>query len=265
MLVVFLFFGALVSGLGLWADTSADQTISYSAASIVNAADNQPGVLSPNTIGTIYGTGLAYNTAAITPGDISGGVLPTVLPGTGVRVIFGGLMANIYYVSPTQINFLVPSTLLPGNVNIQVVLDALPGPAVPIQITAATPALFQADATNAVATEADGTLITPAAPAQPGDIVVLYATGLGGTVPALVYALIPTEAALLSRFANFQVLLDGTPVDQSLILYAGIAPGLAGVYQVNLKLPDSTGPNPEIRIGFSDVMSIAGVKLPVNP
>lgn len=263
MLVAFLLLVALVPGL--WADTSANQTISYSPASIVNAADNQPGILSPNVIGTIYGTGLAYNTKAIAPTDISGGILPTVLPGTGVRVICGGLMANIYYVSPTQINFLVPSTLLPGTVNIQIVLDGLPGPAAPIQIVAATPALFQLDTQNTIATRPDGSLITPGAPAHPGDIVVLYATGLGKTVPALVYAQIPTAAATLVRMADFQTLLDGAPVDPTAILYAGITPGLAGVYQVNLRIPDSTAANPEIRIGFPDALSKPGLKLPVNP
>ena len=87
---------------------------SYSAASIVNAADNLAGPLAPNTIATIYGTGLAYGTKWLTPDDIRGGVLPTVLPGTGVRILVGGVLANLYYVSPLQINFLVPPNLLPG-------------------------------------------------------------------------------------------------------------------------------------------------------
>lgn len=265
MLVVLLLLGALVSGCELAADTGANQSIVYSSTSIVNAADNQPGVLSPNVIGTIYGTGLAYTTRAIAPSDISGGVLPTVLPGTGVHVICGGLMANIYYVSPTQINFLVPSMLVPGTVNIQVVLDALPGPLAPVQLAAATPALFQMDPQNAVATRADGTLLTPDAAAHPGEIVVLYATGLGKTIPALIYAQIPTAAATLARIADFQILLDGALVDPSAVLYAGITPGLAGLYQVNFRVPASIGPNPEIRIGFPDAMSRAGIQLPVSP
>ena len=66
---------------------------SYSAASIVNAADNLAGPLAPNTIATIYGTGLAYGTKWLTPDDIRGGVLPTVLPGTGVRILVGGVLA----------------------------------------------------------------------------------------------------------------------------------------------------------------------------
>src|SRR5882757_1529073 len=52
---------------------------SYSAASIVNAADSLAGPLAPNTIATIYGTGLAYGTKWLTADDIRAGLLPTVL------------------------------------------------------------------------------------------------------------------------------------------------------------------------------------------
>src|SRR5713226_8491781 len=113
---------------------------SYSAAGIVNSADNQAGWLAPNTIGTLYGTGLAYVTKSLTADDVRGGVLPTVLPGTGVRVLIGGLPATPYYVSPTQINFLVPVALLPGPSDFQIVLDAHAGPLISILLAPAAPA-----------------------------------------------------------------------------------------------------------------------------
>src|SRR5438132_9456815 len=115
MAAVWFLLAMLALGSVLRADTSANREApSYSGASIVNAADNQPGPLAPNAIATLYGTGLAYITKAISPQDIRGGLLPTILPGTGVRVLVGNLPANIYFVSPTQINFLVPSSLLSG-------------------------------------------------------------------------------------------------------------------------------------------------------
>jgi uncharacterized protein (TIGR03437 family) len=236
----------------------------YSAASIVNAADNETPSLAPNVIATIYGTGLAYVTRAMGPDDIHGGTLPTVLSGTGVRVIVGGIIANIYYVSPTQINFLVPASLLPAQSNVQVVLDSTSGPLIPIQIAASSPALFQLDAQNAIATRPDGTLLTPNAPANPGDIVILYATGLGQTVPPAVYAQVATQAAFLKQFADFQIMLDGSAIDPIDILYAGLAPGFAGLYQINLIVPAATGPNPEIRIGFTGTLSKSGLRLPLQ-
>jgi uncharacterized protein (TIGR03437 family) len=237
----------------------------YSAASIVNAADNQSGTLAPNTIATIYGQNLAYGTQTLSIDEIQGGVLPTVFPGTGARVIIGSILANLLYVSPTQINFLVPPNLIPGTTNLNVVVDSFAGPTIPIQLAAASPALFQADANNVIAVEAAGTLITPSTPAQPGDVIILYATGLGTTAPPVVYSQIPFTAARVVQSESFTVQLDAVPVDPGAIFYAGIAPGFAGLYQINLTLPLSTGPNPQITIGFSGNMSPPGITLPVQP
>lgn len=237
----------------------------YSADSLVNSADNQSGWLAPNAIATLYGKYLAYNTATIAPTDISGGVLPTVLPRTGVRVLVNGLAASPFYVSPTQINFLIPSNLLPGPTTVQLVIDGLAGPAISVQLGAAAPALFQLDQQTAIATRADGSLITSAASAHPGDVVVLYANGLGQTVPPVGYRELPTTAAALTQSSAFQAWLDGVALAPSAVAYAGITPGSAGLYQVNLTLPPSTGANPEIRISIGDAVSKSGLHLPVSP
>jgi uncharacterized protein (TIGR03437 family) len=123
--------------------------------------------------------------------------------------------------------------------------------------------LFQLDAQNAVTTRDDGSAITPDKPVNPGDDVILYVTGLGQTMPPIQYCELPTKAAPLKQLADLKVALDGIVVDAGNITYAGIAPGFAGLYQVNLQLPASIGSNPEIRIGFGDQLSKAGLKLPV--
>jgi uncharacterized protein (TIGR03437 family) len=236
----------------------------YTAASIVNAADNLTGPLAPNTIATIYGTGLAYGTKSLTASDIRGGVLPTVLPGTGVRVSVGGIPANLYYVSPLQINFLVPPLLGPGLWDIQVSLDSLNGPSIQVELKATSPAFFQLDAQNAVSTRDDGSTITPDNPVKPGDDVVLYCAGLGETIPRVYYLELPTAAAPLRQLADLKLMLDGVAIDAIYVTYAGVAPGFAGLYQVNVKLPATTGSNPEIRIGFGDQLSKPGLRLPVQ-
>ena len=236
----------------------------YTPNSVVNAADNQGG-LAPNTIAAIYGTGLAFTTRAISADDIKEGTLPTVLPGTGVRVSVGGILANIYYVSPGQINFLVPALLTAGSSYVQVFLDGRAGPQVSLQVGSVSPALFQLDARSAVATRVDGTVFTADNPAHPGDIVILYATGLGQTVPPAVYSTVPPAAAVLRDMLDFRIVLDGAPADPSLVFYAGAAPGFAGLYQINCQLPDSAGPNPEIRISAGGQLSKPGVTLPVKP
>lgn len=259
-LLVLLAFGA-----PLGAENGKREAPSYSAASIVNAATNLPGGLAPNTIATLYGSNLSFVTRAVGVDDIRGGVLPLALPGAGVRVSVGDVAAHIYYVSPTQVNLLIPSTLAPGPAELQLTLDGRAGPAVGIQLAAAAPALFQLSERWIVACRADGTVISEEAPARPGELVILYATGLGRTVPNPHSGEIPRQAAVLERLSEFQVWLDGAPLGPERIAYAGVAPGFAGLYQINLRLPDDVQRNPEVRLKLGDQMSPSGTALPTAP
>ncbi len=272
MPLALLLLGLMVARCGLGAEAPVPRVApNYTAASIVNSADNLSGVLAPNTIGTIYGTNLAYGTASLTPADVQGGVLPIVLGDSETQVFFGNYAADLYYVSPTQINFLVPPMMLPGPVSFRVVIDGLEGKAIQLTLGAAAPGLFAMlvkDVTYAIATLVDGSLLTPSPPsseAKPGVIVVLYATGLGATTPPAIYGQLPTAAAPLAPGANLEVLLNGVAVESSAIGYAGVAPDNAGLYQINLTLPKSTASNPEIRLRMHGVSSIPGVHLPVSP
>jgi uncharacterized protein (TIGR03437 family) len=95
--------------------------------------------------------------------------------------------------------------------------------------------------------------------------VVLYATGLGATVPPAIYGQLPMAAASLAPGANLKIFLNGVAVDDSAIIYAGAAPGFAGLYQINVTLPGKVGTNPEIKLVMGKAASIAGVHLPVGP
>jgi uncharacterized protein (TIGR03437 family) len=101
--------------------------------------------------------------------------------------------------------------------------------------------------------------------ARAGDYVILYATGLGETKPKIAPGQIPKAAAMLEHMASFRVLLNDEQLDRANVLYAGLAPGFAGLYQINLKLPDTVPRNPEIRIGFNDILSPTNVRLPLQP
>ena len=59
--------------------------------------------------------------------------------------------------------------------------------------------------------------------------------------------------------------LNGSAVDPSKVAYAGVTPGYAGLYQVNLFVPDDAPANPEVRIGWTGQMSAAQLILPVQP
>lgn len=233
----------------------------YSIASIVNAASNVAGALAPNTIATIYGLNLSFSTRAVSTQDIRDGFLPTVL--AGVRVLVGGLPANLYYVSPTQINFLIPSILLPGYVDLVVVRHGVAGPVVRIRLLETAPGFFQLDPETAIATHADGRVVTYEDPARPGETIVLYATGLGRTIPDQRPGVLAERAAQIERFDELDLYLDNVAVPRHHVFYAGITPGFAGLYQVNVTLPEDTPSNPEIRLALGGLPSPPGIKLPV--
>jgi uncharacterized protein (TIGR03437 family) len=236
----------------------------YTAASIANSASATAGPYAPNTLVTIYGQNLASVTRALSSADIRAGMLPTALIGTGVLVLINQIPADIYYVSPGQVNILIPTILVAGPAVLQLEWDGVAGPAIPIMLGPTAPALFQSDSTNVLAARLDGTAIDSAHPAHAGDQIVLWATGLGLTIPAALPNLIPTTAAPLAGITSFQVTLNGNLVDPRRVLYAGAAPGYAGLFQINLHLPDDTPNNPELRVGTSDLMSPAHKFLPVQ-
>ena len=233
----------------------------YTAAGIVNGASFAPG-LAPNTIGSVFGTNLSWDTRGITSADIGAGVMPTSLD--NVQLYLEGWPVYLYYVSPLQINFLVPNELIPGTFQFWVDRQGIHGPIVTVTLAAAAPALFQLSAGVAVATHLDWSVVSSDAPASAGEIISLWATGLGRTTPEPMDGALPSGVMWLTQLDQFSVLIDGVAVDPSTILYAGIAPGYAGLYQIDLRLPDPLPANPEIRLGINDVLSPAGMTLPAQ-
>ena len=230
-----------------WGMLGADEPVPrmapcYSALSIVNAADNQSGGWLPTPLALSTVSNLAYSTAAIRPNDLHGGVLPTMLIGASDTTVLindspSGLIlcfadADQFPGSPGSaaragLQFTSPST-------------ACAGPLIEMTLAPAAPGLFQLDANNAVATLADGSVLTPASPARPGRNRQSLGNRTRPNCAARQWLPIPAAAAPLIDGANLSILLDGMPVSSSAIQYAGVAPGFAGLYQINLKLPTST-------------------------
>jgi uncharacterized protein (TIGR03437 family) len=256
---------AILLGPAFWAaEPQKSAAPAYSATSIVNSATNQPGPLAPNMIVSLYGKELCYVTRAIGPDDVRNNVLPTSLIGTGLRVFVSGLAAVVYYASPSQVNFLVPSNLRAGPTTVLLIRDGLVGPEVEVTLVDSAPGFFQLDAVTVVATLADGSLVTAGHPVQGGQAVVIYAGGMGQTTPKTDYGTVPTIPALITHFADLEVSLDDSPIDPRLVFYAGITPGFAGLYQVNIILPADAPANPEIRVRVGTQTSPGGIHLPIS-
>lgn len=235
----------------------------YSEVAIVNIASGSPGAIAPNTLASIHGTRLSYLERGLQPSDVAaGGVLPTRLPGTGVQVFVDYVSAHIFYVSDTQVNFLVPSDRRSARVvDVWVFRDGMSGPKVSVMLLDAAPALFMLDPLFVIASHLDFSLVTADAPAHPGAWVVLWATGLGESNPPAEYGVIPTKAAWIVRQSEFRVLLNGAAVPSERIAYVGLAPLCAGLYQINVLLPPDAGPDPEVRIALGTEISPAGTRL----
>jgi uncharacterized protein (TIGR03437 family) len=93
-------------------------------------------------------------------------------------------------------------------------------------------------------------LVTSDNPARPGEVVHLYATGLGPVNGAVITGQPAGASPLPSLVAPFACMATGLPVP---VLYAGLAPGTVGYYQVSLKVPTEAQAGPlEVRCESAD-------------
>jgi uncharacterized protein (TIGR03437 family) len=215
---------------------------------------------------SVFGANLAFGTAGLTQQNIVSETLPTQLADISVYIDDGPV--PLLYASPGQINFLLPTNEATGQVSLRIVRQGLTGPTVNIMVVNAAPALFSSPGGYALAQDynAQYATVTAAAPALPGDLIVLYATGLGATQPLPLTGEIPEYGGSIqpSALSVFQVLLNGQALNASTVPYAGLTPGYAGLYQVNFYLPGNCASNPQIQLAVGAQVSAGGIRLAVQ-
>jgi len=205
------------------------------ATNVVNGASFQPPI-APNTWVTITGGNLSGTTRVWDADDFVNGALPTNIDSVSVSV--NGTYAFVEYVSPTQLNVLLPPGLAAGQATVQTFNFGLASSQVTVQIQDVAPAFFlQNDGKHIAATHADGSLVGPsttagAAPAAPGETIVLYGTGFGVTNPAATNQLITTALPLVTLPT---ITIGGTATTP---IFAGLT--YAGLFQINVTVPAST-------------------------
>jgi uncharacterized protein (TIGR03118 family) len=209
----------------------------FQATAVLNAASFDS-TLAANAWVSIFGSGLSAVTRNWQTSDFVNNALPTEL--SGVTVTVNGNPAYLSYISPSQINVLIPADTPAGPIQIQVMNNGLASATVRVNLESAAPAFFQFTGTKYIAaTHSDnvspigppgiitGTTTTPA---QPGEIVVLYANGFGETNPAIPNGLFLTMPLQLAVTPT--VTIGGKPAE---VKFAGLtAPGL---YQFNVVVP----------------------------
>lgn len=192
-----------------WFVASATMPRTAVVASTVNAAGFFP-TIAPGAIATIFGSDLANTTASA-----SALPLPYGLAGTTVDV--GGEPAPLYFVSPTQINFVVPPTA--KNNTVAITREGTMATGAAAQIALNTEGLF------AAALHADGSTITAQKPATLGETIELFGTGKGIRNPAILAPEILPVVQVGGGMAQVQ--------------YYGPAPIYPGLDQLNVVIPSN--------------------------
>jgi len=226
--------------------------------SIVNGASLQPGI-SANSWATIQGCVFASSVETWDK-SIVDGRLPTTLG--GVTVTIGGKPAYLYYVSPNQINLIVPD-IEPGST--QIIITAAGGrQQFTATVAAHAPAFFVWPGSQAVATRADYSLAAKAGtfpgattvPAKPGDVIILWGAGFGPTSPAApAGVLLPADRTYATSTAP-TVTINNVAVT---VYGAALAPGFAGLFQVAIQVPASLADG-----DWPVVATIGGVQSPTG-
>lgn len=214
---------------------AANAPVTNGASFQINAA--------PNTFITIKGVNLAATARTWQTPDFVNNSLPTSLD--GVTVTVNGKPAYVYFISPSQINILTPADNTQGPVQVQVNNNGLVSATTTFNMQPVAPALFQfsqgsgkyAAAQHGVGFGLLGpTSLLPnnaATPAKPGEVIVLYANGLGATNPAIPDGKLVTAPAPL--ITTPVVTIGGT---RATVQFAGLVS--AGLYQINVVVPDNT-------------------------
>jgi uncharacterized protein (TIGR03437 family) len=200
------------------------------------------GAVGQGTILEVYGTHLS--TSAMNAPSLP---LTTTLNGTSV--IVGGIPASLYYVGPNQIDAEVPFELVQGN-QYQIVVSSNGALSTPdnLSVTAVTPGIASVHSTGSiVAQHADSTPISTAAPAAPGDVIVMYLAGLGATDVTVADGAPSPFSPLAHPLVTPVLTMNGTQVPLD---FVGLTPGLVGLYQINVRVP-ATMPNGDVSVVVS--------------
>ncbi|MDQ2946907.1 MAG: hypothetical protein M3Y27_13350, partial [Acidobacteriota bacterium] len=162
--------------------------------------------------------------------------LPRTL--AGLSVAASGLQLPLVTVSPWQINAQLPQNMPAGPTTFQVTFsDGFTALAGVTPVTRNGPAVFTDPNQQAAAFHAGtGTPADADHPASPGEILETYGVGLGQTNPA-VEAGVASPSNPIAQAAQPPELLIGG--QSATVVFAGLAPGLAGVYQINAMVPSA--------------------------
>jgi uncharacterized protein (TIGR03437 family) len=270
---------------GLQAPTLTGSGAFLNPLYITNAFSFSPTTASwaPGELMTMYGTGLTPVTLT-TQGGLP---FPTTLG--GVQVMINGIAAPIYRVVQgtggglDQISAVIPYALDPTATpsvplaQVQVINNGVSSNVVTWWTNDNAPGIA---ATGGVGTAAairyDSTgapsVITSSNPTHRGETISLFLTGLGAVTPGITDGAVgPTSPlsqanAYINQYmaVYFNDYTNDDVGEQATISYAGLAPGLTGLYQMNVVVPSTVGPGSVYIEVVTDSADVNQVQVPVQ-
>jgi uncharacterized protein (TIGR03437 family) len=201
---------------------------------VVNPASFESGLVA-GSLATIFVHGVRD-----AEGTTSAPGVPLPLDLEGVSVLVNGSPVPVHAVANVsgteQVNFQAPFTLTPGTTaSVVVRRGAASSPEVPIPVQSLQPAAFTSNGA-AVVVHGNYQLVTAENPLREGEVAFFYAVGLGEVSnPPSAGAAAPSSP-LAATVSTVRVSIGGVPAE---VPFAGLAPGLVGVYQVNFRVPAS--------------------------
>jgi uncharacterized protein (TIGR03437 family) len=233
--------------------------------------------VTPGDVIALFGQELSFAAPAVGPQP------PLAATLGGASVYVNGEQAPLYFSSYGQINFQMPVDTAMGTALVQVIANNQTSNAVSVNVASRAPRLLvlygtggygaivdasQGNGYNALPMPSSITIpnfITQ--PAKRGDVLTIYAIGLGPTNPSVATGQPAPAAEPLARLTvtptvNFAVNLLGLQVQVSvppaLVAYAGLSPYYAGLYQVNVAIPQSCPSGAvQVSLAFPDSTSNA--------
>jgi len=165
----------------------------------------------------------------------------------GTQVFLANRPLPLVFVSPNQINAIIPYDI-PVNARQHLLVRRGTTQSLPesVEVQAAQPGIFTRDNSGrgdaiVIVAYPDGSqaLAGPDNPVTAGDVIVIYATGLGDVDPRAVAGSGTPVTPLSNALAPVRLTIGGV---EAQVLFAGLTPGFTGLYQINAVVPDGVEP-----------------------
>jgi uncharacterized protein (TIGR03437 family) len=224
----------------------------FTGQSLTNAASFITG-LTPGGLATAFGRHITVNVV----GSLAAASLPlpTVLGGVSVRI--NGTPAPIVSVlnfgGTEQVSFQVPFSLSGAAAAVEINNGRTVSSMIATQAIAALPGVFVFGGDNAIAVHgANNALITDASPAAGGETIVVYVTGLGAVNPSVTTGAATPSDQLYPAAVEPVVTIGGATAR---VMFAGLTPGFAGLYQINVVVPQGVSGRADLIVRSGSVSS----------